>query len=374
MGARVMILAGGTGGHVYPALAVARELLADGHEVLWMGTRTGLEARVVPAAGIPVEWLSVSGIRGKGWRGKLAAPFMLARACLQALAILRRAKPDVVLGMGGFVSGPGGLLARALGIPLVLHEQNRVPGTTNRWLARWANVVLEAFPNSFPAKTGARCVGNPLRREIAASGKLRVASDESAAASSPTPRILVVGGSLGAKALNENVPEALSRIGIPIQVRHQTGPAMREETENRYARSGIDARVEAFVENMAEAYAWADLAICRAGAMTVSELSAAGLPAILIPFPYAIDDHQTQNARYLADAGAAVLLPQTELTPERLAAEIQAVFADPERPRAMAEHAMALAKPEATRTVADICLECLKPLTFQHSPPANETD
>jgi UDP-N-acetylglucosamine--N-acetylmuramyl-(pentapeptide) pyrophosphoryl-undecaprenol N-acetylglucosamine transferase len=350
MGARVMILAGGTGGHVYPALAVARELLAEGHEVVWMGTRAGLEARVVPAAGIPMEWLSVAGIRGKGWRSKLAAPFMLARACRQALAILRRVRPHVVLGMGGFVSGPGGLMARVLGLPLVLHEQNRVPGTTNRWLARWANIVLEAFPGSFPAGVGARCTGNPLRREIAALRR------EARTRPNNPPNVLVVGGSLGAKALNETVPEALAAAGLPVRVLHQTGAAMRAETEVRYAKHGIDARVESFVENMAEAYAWADLAVCRAGAMTVSELAAAGLPAILIPFPHAIDDHQTQNARYLADAGAAVLLPQTELTAERLAAEIAALIGHPERRQAMAERMAALAKPEAACTVTAICL------------------
>jgi UDP-N-acetylglucosamine--N-acetylmuramyl-(pentapeptide) pyrophosphoryl-undecaprenol N-acetylglucosamine transferase len=376
MGTRVMILAGGTGGHVYPAFAVARELLSDGYEVVWMGTESGIEAKVVPAAGIPVEWLSVSGLRGKGWRSKLAAPFMLVRACRQAFSILRRIRPDVVLGMGGFVSGPGGLMARVLGIPLIIHEQNRIPGTTNRWLARWATAVLEAFPGSFPAGAGARWTGNPLRREIAglrrnaqkvASGEWRMASESTAmdqtsdTANHPPlaakPNILVIGGSLGAKALNETVPEALALAGFKARVRHQTGEAMRAETEARYARAGMDACVEAFVENMAEAYAWADLAVCRSGAMTVSELSAVGLPAILIPFPYAIDDHQTQNARYLADAGAAVLLPQTELNPQRLAAEIAALVDRPSLLQAMSERAAALAKPEAARVVADICLE-----------------
>jgi UDP-N-acetylglucosamine--N-acetylmuramyl-(pentapeptide) pyrophosphoryl-undecaprenol N-acetylglucosamine transferase len=354
MGTRVMILAGGTGGHVYPALAVARELLADGHEVVWMGTKTGLEARVVPAVGIPLEWLTVSGLRGKGWRSKLAAPVMLLRALRQSLAILRRVRPRVVLGMGGFVSGPGGLMARLLGIPLVLHEQNRIPGTTNRLLARWAKVVCEAFPGSFPAAVGARRAGNPLRREIAGLER------EPDRAPNDPPNLLVVGGSLGAKALNEAVPAALAAIGRPVHVRHQTGEAMRAETEARYVEAGIEARVESFVDNMAEAYAWADLAVCRAGAMTVSELSAAGLPAILIPFPYAIDDHQTQNARYLADAGAAVLLPQTELTPERLATEIAALLGEPQRLKAMSAKAAVLAKPDAARTVASICLEVAK--------------
>ncbi|MGZ8246501.1 undecaprenyldiphospho-muramoylpentapeptide beta-N-acetylglucosaminyltransferase [Methylomagnum sp.] len=378
MGTRILILAGGTGGHVYPALAVARELLADGHDVVWMGTRAGLEARVVPTAGIPVEWLSVSGLRGKGWRNKLTAPFMLGRACLQSLGILRRVRPDVVLGMGGFVSGPGGLMARLLGIPLVLHEQNRIPGTTNRLLARWASVVLEAFPNSFPAKIGARCTGNPLRREIAALHE-KVARGEGRGASntdsfipsslttnhSPlTTRLLIVGGSLGAKALNEAMPSALAAVRLPLKIRHQTGAAMRDDTAACYEAAGIEARVDAFVEDMAEAYAWADLAVCRAGAMTVSELSAAGLPAILIPFPYAIDDHQTHNARYLADAAAAVLLPQTELTPERLVAEIKALLEQPERLQIMAKRAASLAKPEAARAVADICLQTA--LTTHH--------
>jgi UDP-N-acetylglucosamine--N-acetylmuramyl-(pentapeptide) pyrophosphoryl-undecaprenol N-acetylglucosamine transferase len=369
-----MILAGGTGGHVYPALAVARELLAGGHEVVWVGTQTGFEARVVPAAGIPVEWLAVSGLRGKGWRSTLAAPFMLLRAFRQSLSILRRVRPRVVLGMGGFVSGPGGLVARVLGIPLVLHEQNRIPGTTNRWLARWAKVVCEAFPGSFPASVGARWTGNPLRQEIAGlkavvSGQLPAVSEEDGRETPDTSyrqsttdhwQLLVVGGSLGAKALNETIPAALAAVGRPVRVRHQTGEAMRAETQARYAEAGIEARVEAFVENMAEAYAWADLAVCRAGAMTVSELSAAGLPAILIPLPHAIDDHQTHNARYLVEAGAAVLLPQTELTPERLAREIAFLMSDPQQLNSMAESAAALAKPEAARTVAGICLEAAK--------------
>jgi UDP-N-acetylglucosamine--N-acetylmuramyl-(pentapeptide) pyrophosphoryl-undecaprenol N-acetylglucosamine transferase len=355
MGARVMILAGGTGGHVYPALAVARELLAEGHEVVWMGTRTGLEARVVPVAGIPVEWLAVSGLRGKGWRSKLAAPFMLLRALRQSLAILRKIRPQVVLGMGGFVSGPGGLMARLLRIPVVLHEQNRVPGTTNRLLAKRATVVLEAFPESFPAAAGARWTGNPLRREIAALRR------EPGRAPNDPPNLLVVGGSLGARALNEALPAALAITALPVKVRHQTGEAMRAETAARYAEAGIEARVDAFVEDIAEAYAWADLAVCRAGAMTVSELSAAGVPAILIPFPHAIDDHQTQNARYLAEAGAAVLLPQTELTPERLATEIAGLLNHPDRLKSMSAKAAALAKPEAARTVAGICIEQAKP-------------
>lgn len=365
MGARVMILAGGTGGHVYPALAVAEELRALGHSVVWMGTRGGLEARVVPEAGIPMEWLAVAGVRGKGWGSRLKAPFMLARACFQSLRILRRIRPDVVLGMGGFVSGPGGLMARMLGIPLVLHEQNRVPGTTNRWLARWARVVLEAFPGSFPASAGARCTGNPLRREIAVlwgRASVREPMDESGSRGpKPAPtepvHVLILGGSQGAKALNETVPAALARLRTPLRVLHQSGEAMRAATGEVYREAGLEARVEAFVRDMAEAYRWADLAICRAGAMTVSELAAAGLPAILVPFPYAIDDHQTANARYLAEAGAAVLLPQQDMSAESLAARLAELLAEPGRLESCAERARALAQPEAARTVAGICLE-----------------
>ncbi|BBA36574.1 undecaprenyldiphospho-muramoylpentapeptide beta-N-acetylglucosaminyltransferase [Methylocaldum marinum] len=350
MGARVMIMAGGTGGHVYPALAVARELLSEGHEVVWMGTRSGLEARVVPAADIPVEWLSVSGLRGKGWLAKVTFPFMLTKACLQAWSILRRVRPNVVLGMGGFVSGPGGLMARLSGIPLVLHEQNRIPGTTNRWLAGRAQAVLEAFPGSFAEKAGARCTGNPVRREIVSLKR------EIGGGWDEPLKILILGGSQGARALNEIVPEALARIDMPVRVFHQTGEAMRSKTAVLYAQSRMTARIESFIEDMAEAYGWADLVVCRAGAMTISELTAAGLPSILIPYPYAIDDHQTHNARYLVDNGAAVMIPQSELSAERLAEEITVLMQEPSRLKAMAERASALAKPDAARVVAAICL------------------
>ncbi len=352
MGKRVMILAGGTGGHVYPALAVARELMGDGHEVVWVGTRRGLEARVIPPTGIPVEWLSVAGLRGKGWRDTLKAPFMLLRALCQSASILRRVKPDVVLGMGGFVSGPGGLIATLLGIPLVLHEQNCVPGTTNRWLAKRATVVLEAFPGSFPGRVSASFTGNPLRSEIAALPVRPMVWSPG-----HPLNILVVGGSLGAQALNEVVPEALAKLSHPLNIRHQTGEAMRADTAGRYSAAGLTADVSAFVEDMAEAYGWADFAICRSGAMTVSELAAAGLPAVLVPYPHAIDDHQTKNAHYLADAGAVVLMPQTELTPERLASVLASLLESPGKFVDMAQKARAKAKPDAAQIVAGICLD-----------------
>lgn len=345
----LLIMAGGTGGHVYPALAVADAWREAGHRVVWMGTRSGIEARVVPSAGIPVEWLDVAGIRGKGWRGLVKAPFMLLRALNQSIGILRRVKPDVVLGMGGFVAGPGGLMARFMGIPLVLHEQNRVPGTTNRLLAGLACRTLEAFPASFKPKVRAICTGNPLRKGIAHSDRTTRAIDEPL-------HLLVLGGSLGAKVLNEQVPKALAMLDIPLQIKHQTGAAMREETHSLYARLGLEADVEAFIEDMADTYAWADLVVCRAGAMTLSELSAVGLPSILIPFPHAIDDHQTFNARYFSEAGAAVLLPQPEFTSEHLAEILKSLCREPECLTRMGKVATTLARPEATRQVVQICM------------------
>jgi len=349
MASRVMILAGGTGGHIYPALAVARELREQGCEVAWMGTKAGMEARLVPDAGIPIEWLAVAGFRGKGLLAKLKAPFRLILACLQAGRILTRNKPNVVLGMGGFVAGPGGVMAKLMRIPLVIHEQNRIPGTTNRMLVKWARVVLEAFPGSFSSVSGVRCVGNPLRREI-----VEAVSAERSERGEKL-KVLVLGGSQGAMALNRVVPEALAMAG-PMEVLHQSGEAMCAETGALYQRLGVQARVVAFIEDMADAYRWADLAICRAGAMTVSELAAAGLPSVLVPYPYAIDDHQTQNARYLADAGAAVLIPQSELTPKNLSQELTVFVQETKLLPEMSRRARTLARLDAAHVVAEICL------------------
>ena len=356
MAKHVMILAGGTGGHVYPALAVAEALRAGGHRITWMGTRKGLEARVVPEAGIAMEWLSVEGLRGRSWRDAVKAPFMLAKALSQSAKTLRRVRPDVVLGMGGFVSGPGGLMATLLGIPLILHEQNRIPGTTNRLLSGRASRVLEAFPESFPAKVNAVTTGNPLRLGIE-----RIARQVPEAGEGRALRILIVGGSLGAKALNETVPEALKDLPIAIDVRHQTGEAMHAATKARYEALGLNADVRPFLERMDEAYTWADVAICRAGAMTVSELAAVGLPAILIPFPFAIDDHQTANARYLSEAGGALLIPQSELTADALKGQLLTLLEKPEVLAQMAATLRTLARPDATRMVADLCLKTADP-------------
>lgn len=345
-----MILSGGTGGHVFPALAVAENLRAQGNQVFWMGTQKGLEARVVPAAGIPIDWLAVSGFRGKRGVSRLLAPVLLVVACIQAAWILFRRKPDVVLGMGGFVSGPGGLMAWLARIPLVVHEQNTVPGTTNRWLSAHARRVLEAFPGSFDGSVGAICTGNPLRNRIAG-----LAQSENGSCDGRF-NLLVIGGSQGAAALNESVPAAVRSLERPVSIWHQTGEVMRERVAREYSGLELEARVDSFIEDMPAAYTWADLVVCRSGAMTISEVAAAGLPSVLIPFPYAIDDHQTRNAHFLVDAGAAVLIPQTDLDPGSLADILRMLCSDRNRIRSMGRVARKLAKPAATQMVADYCL------------------
>lgn len=345
---RIVIMAGGTGGHVFPALAVADSLLEKGWQVSWLGTQKGLESRVIPENGIEIDWLSVAGVRGKGLTSKITAVIMLFKACVQALNILRRRKPDVVLGMGGFVAGPGGLMAKLLGIPLIIHEQNRVPGTTNRLLARMANQVLEAFPGSFNKKFKAKCTGNPLRKQFLTAlleGKNRQPGQHNA-------RILVFGGSQGAKILNEVVPEAIAELN-DVQIKHQTGAAMYEQVNSRYKELGVDAEVHAFIDDMVSAYQWADIVICRSGAMTVSEVAAMAVPAIFIPLPGAIDDHQTANARYLTDAGAGQILLQKNLTAKSLAERITQVLSQLD---IMGKAAKQCARLDATEVVAGCCI------------------
>lgn len=347
----VMIMAGGTGGHVYPALAVADELQQRGVPVIWLGTQKGIEARLVPEAGIAVDWLGVSGLRGKGAATLLLAPFKLLRACVQALTILIKRNPCAVLGMGGFVSGPGGLVAWLLRKPLLIHEQNAIPGLTNRLLAKLANTVMQAFPHSF--KQAALHVGNPVRDEICA-----LAEPEQRLNNRTGPvRLLVFGGSLGATKLNEVVPQALAQLSEAErpQVRHQAGPKNLQQAQAHYQQSGVDADVVAYIDDMAEAYAWADLVLCRAGAMTVSELAAAGVASILVPYPYAVDDHQTFNARYLSDQGAAYLIQQDALNAD----DLQALFSEMTREvlKEMAIKARRLGMPESTRLVAEQCLK-----------------
>ncbi len=344
---RIMIMAGGTGGHVFPALAVGLQLQQQGWEVTWLGTHKGLEARVVPANALEIDWLSITGLRGKGIVGKFKSIFLLSRACMQAWQHLRKRKPHVVLGMGGFVAAPGGLMARLLGIPLVIHEQNRVVGTTNKLLSIFASRVLQAFPESFPAAKHALTVGNPLRADFVVLGS-QIKPEKSA----NNLKVLIVGGSQGAQILNQIVPTAMASLEN-VQVRHQTGAAMLSAVQKNYLDLKLDAEAVAFIEDMAAAYAWADLVICRSGAMTVSEVAAAGLAAIFVPLPQAIDDHQTANARYLTDAGAGVLLKQADLTVETLVASIIKL-----RPKLadMGLIASQQASLEATVEVAKVCI------------------
>lgn len=360
MNARIMIMAGGTGGHVFPALAVADELRARGAEVFWLGTRNGMEAELVPQAGIEMEWVSISGLRGKGLLGWLLAPLRLAKATFQSLEVIMRRRPMAILGMGGFVAGPGGLVSWLLRKPLLIHEQNAIAGLTNKLLARVANTVMQAFPNTFEKSARVVDSGNPVRQEIIAlpEPQQRFGNREG------NLRVLVLGGSLGAQALNEMLPEALAM--LPLEQRpevwHQAGKRNIDDAQQLYKDASVAARLEPFITDMAEAYGWADVVLCRAGALTISELAAAGVGAMLVPFPFAVDDHQTANARYLSDNGAALLLPQTELNAERLKEILTGFVRDcRENSRSellqMANSARALAKPLAVKQVADLCME-----------------
>ena len=351
----VLIMAGGTGGHVFPALAVAKELSARGVAVAWLGTSRGLEARVVPEAGYPLETMRVTGLRGKGVLRLLLAPFMLSLALWQALVIQLRLRPRAVLGMGGFAAGPGGVIAWLLRRPLLVHEQNSVAGTTNRLLAPLARTVMVAFPGSLPAKRNPQHTGNPVRTAITQVP----APAERFATRNGALRVLVIGGSLGARALNETLPAAVQQLASAdaLQLHHQTGKDDVEKVRAAYLQQGVDARVEAFVEDMAAAYAWADLVVCRSGALTVAELAVVGVASVLVPYPYATDDHQTGNARFLADAGAAILMPQSTLSADRLAGLLADFLQQRDMLREMADRARELALPDAARRVAELCLQ-----------------
>ena len=341
-------MAGGTGGHVFPALAVADELRARGVEVLWLGTRRGIESDVVPRANIDISYINIAGLRGKGMLDLVYAPFKLIAALAQAIAVLRRLQPAAVLGMGGFVTGPGGIAAWLLRKPLLIHEQNAIAGLTNRLLRPFATRVMEAFPRSLQR---ALHTGNPVRKSIAA------LHDTNKAEPSGQLKLLVVGGSLGAKALNEVVPEALAQLA-PAQrpeVWHQTGRKLIDATRAIYERHQLNARVDPFIDDMAAAYQWADLIMCRAGAMTIAEIAIVGLASILVPYPFAVDDHQTHNARYLADAGASILIQQADLSPTVLLELLQSL--DASRIGAMSQAARKMALPQATIQVADQCME-----------------
>jgi len=348
----LLVMAGGTGGHIFPGLAVADALREEGWRVVWMGNPNGMEAKLVPERGYEAAWVRFSALRGKGLLRMLLLPFNLLRGFAQAWTALRRIRPDVVLGMGGYVTVPGGMMAAALGMPLVLHEQNSVAGLANRLLAFLADRVLSGFPAVLKQS---EWTGNPVRSEIAMLPEPAIRYRERERCDD-AQHILIIGGSLGAAALNEAVPLALALLpaGERPEVLHQAGLKNIDALQNIYARAGVTANLVPFIEDMASAYAWADLVICRAGALTVAELAAAGVASILVPLPSAVDDHQTANARFLAQAGAAILLPQSELTPERLALIRNLTR---EQCLQMAEKARDLAKPDATAAVANICKE-----------------
>ncbi|MGM0449206.1 MAG: undecaprenyldiphospho-muramoylpentapeptide beta-N-acetylglucosaminyltransferase [Pseudomonadota bacterium] len=354
MSQRFLIMAGGTGGHVFPALATAEALREKGHEVAWLGSRGGMEARLIDGRDIPLYLIEVSGLRGKGGLTRLAAPVKLARALWQALAVVRRFRPDCVLGMGGFVAGPGGVAAWMLRRPLVIHEQNAIAGMTNQWLSRLSEITLEAFPGAFGQNTITRCTGNPVRQDLTG-----IPAPQERIGRGERLKLLVLGGSRGARAINEVVPEALALIDGEHQptIRHQCGEDHIESTRQAYTNAGVQADVVPFIEDMAEAYGWADLVVCRAGALTLAELACVGVGSVLVPFPHAVDDHQTANARYLSDSGAALLISQSQLDATGLAREIVRLADDREALRAMAEKARELAVPDATERVVNYCLE-----------------
>jgi len=353
---RVIIMAGGTGGHVFPALAVAQALKKQGVEVSWMGTQRGLEADVVPKAGFDIDWITISGLRGNGLLGWLQAPFKLLVAALQARKIIKQRNPDLVLGMGGFVTGPGGVMAWISKKPLIIHEQNAIPGLTNKLLAKIARRVLQAFPNAFAANKHALAIGNPVREVFTCIAK---PSERLAGRENNKFRLLVVGGSLGALALNKIVPEALKTLknSDGFDVWHQTGKRHLDVTLKAYEQDELNARVVPFIDDMAKAYGWADLVLCRSGALTVSELAAVGVASILVPYPHAVDDHQTVNAQFLVDAGAAELIQQADLTVERLADLLERFSSDRQQVLKMAEAAYSRRQTDSVEKVIEQCYE-----------------
>ncbi len=349
----VMILAGGTGGHIFPALAVAKVLRARGVPVVWMGAAGAMETRLVPQHDIPLDTLQIGGLRGKGKLALLGAPFRVMRAIRAAGFVIGDLKPRAVIAFGGFASGPGGIAARLHGLPLLVHEQNRAPGMTNRVLSRFARRLLTGFPGSFA--TGEEAVGNPVRAEIAA---IEAPQTRLAGRSGPL-RLLVLGGSQGARVLNNAVPAAIAALGdsVQIQVRHQSGEKLHGEALAAYREAGVEAEVTPFIADMAQAFAWADLVVCRAGASTLAELCAAGVGSVLVPFAAAVDDHQTRNAEYLVERGAATLLKQDEALATNLQGVLRSLHEDPARRMSMAQAARGLAKVDAAERIADIILE-----------------
>lgn len=348
----ILIMAGGTGGHIFPALAVAKALQAQQCPVLWLGAPDSMEARIVPQNNIPLHTINIGGVRGKGLKTKLFLPFKLVRAVLQARRVIKEQQPAAVIGFGGFVTGPGGIASWLSRKPLLVHEQNAVAGMTNRYLAKVAKHVYEAFPNSFPKHSDVKLIGNPIRKTIAALHSNFTSNKD------VKRNVLIVGGSLGAQALNEVVPQALSLLDNAERptIKHQAGKRTIDVARKAYQVANVEAEIIEFIDDMAAAYAWADVIICRAGALTVSEVTAAGLPAIFIPFPYAVDDHQRLNAESVSSAGGAVIVNEKDLSAELLSKLLKDLLTGSEKLNTMRQKSHALAKLDAVQVIAEQCL------------------
>lgn len=358
-GEGVLIMAGGTGGHIFPGLAVAEVLRKQNIPVRWLGAKGGMETQTVPAAGIELDVVAISGLRGKGLVRWIRMPFMLLGAVWRARRVLKVNRPGCVVSFGGYAAAPGGIAAWTRGIPVLVHEQNRVPGMTNRLLTRFARKVLQGFPGTFPQELAAIDSGNPVRHEVAAIAEPPVRLKER---TGPI-RVLITGGSQGAQVLNQVVPMALQILpsSVAIEVRHQAGAKRVAEALEAYTAAGVEADIQPFISDMAEAYSWADLVICRSGALTVAELAAAGVASVLVPFAFAVDDHQTRNAEYLADAGAAIILPQSTLDAQVLAKALKPLLTDRAVLLSMAIAARGKAIPDAAEKVVAACREWVAP-------------
>lgn len=342
---KLLIMAGGTGGHVFPAIAVAQELQQQGWDIRWLGTKDRMEAQLVPKFGIPIEFIQISGLRGKGIKALLKAPFAILRAVWQSRKIIKAYQPNVVLGMGGYVSGPGGVAAKLCGVPIVLHEQNAVAGLTNVWLSKIATQTLQAFPTAF---NNAKVVGNPIRKTL-----LQLTEPvQRFSARTGALRILVMGGSQGARIINQTIPEVAKILGSRVEVCHQVGKGGLEDIEKIYRQLG-NAVASEFIDDMVQAYEWADLVICRSGALTVCEIAAAGLPAIFVPFQHK-DRQQFLNANYLAEAGAAIIIEQPNFTVQNLVSVITPLLDNRQKLLQMAMNARSKATPLAAKQVAEI--------------------
>ena len=359
----LLVMAGGTGGHIFPGLAVAEKLKSEGWHIHWLGTADRMEADIVPAHGFDISFISISGLRNKTLVTWLKLPFKLINSLLQALSVIRKTKPDAVLGMGGYASAPGGLAAWLMNKPLVIHEQNAAAGLTNRLLAIIATKVCCAFPNAFKSTVGVQVVGNPLRASIC---EYIIKKDIDEELTKTSKNILVVGGSLGAQVLNQIVPESFAQLvkstsnneDLPFNIWHQTGKGKQQGVLDAYNQQHLadeQVRVSEFIDDIANAYQWADVVICRAGALTVSELAMAAKPAVFVPLPHAVDDHQTKNAQYLVSRGGAVLIKQKDLTSDALTKQLSELFSEPKILKHMAQSAFAAADADATNKVADIC-------------------